>query len=102
MPIELASRISSSVSSATTEIAVGLETLLLVADQVGHERGGHELVVAGATAVEVAVLLEQLERVDRPIRGLGLDDVEVRQQQDRLAYAGAAQASNEIALARRR
>ena len=54
-----------------------------------------------AAPVEIAVLLDQLERIDRPVLALRLDDVEMREQQDRLARAAAAQARDEIALARR-
>ena len=72
------------------EIAVGHEALLPVADQVGHEGRGHGLVVGGAPAVEVAVLLEQLEGIDGPVLAVGLDDVEVREQQQRPSGPGAA------------
>ncbi len=84
------------------EIAVGHEALPPVADQIRHERRGHCLVVGGAAAVEVAVPLEQLEGIDRPVFPIRLDDVEMSQQQQRPPGPGAAQARHHVALARSR
>ena len=81
------------------DVAVGLEALLLEADQVGDPYRGHRLVVGGATAVVVAVLLEERERVDRPVLLACLDHVEVGEQQQRPARARAPQPRDEIALA---
>src|SRR3954469_6867392 len=44
------------------DIAVGLVTLLLVADHVGDEGRRHEFVVASTASVVIAVFLDQLER----------------------------------------
>ena len=51
------------------DVALGHEVLLLHAQQVGDEDRGHRLVVGGAAAVEVAVLFDELERIEigRPV-----------------------------------
>ena len=85
------------------QIAIGREAFLLQANQVGDELRRHRLVVARAAAVEEAVLLEERERIERPVLALGLDDVEMREQQQRLAArAGAARARDQVALLRDR
>jgi len=81
------------------DVAVGCIALLLVADQIGHEGGGHELVVAGATAIEVAVALREPKRIDRPVLTLRVDHVEVREQQDRPPLARPTQARHQVAFA---
>ena len=68
------------------------EALLAIAHQVVDPDRGLRLHVAGAAAVEIAVLLDQRERIARPVLALGLDDVDVREHQDRLgAGIGAVQ-----------
>src|SRR6188474_3309550 len=66
------------------------ETFLAVANQAVGEDRGHRLVVARATRVEKAVLLDQLERVAFPVRALRLDDVDVREQKNRVQPRFAA------------
>ena len=83
------------------QVALGPVALLLVADQVIEKNRRHRLVVEGATGVEVAVLLDQLERVALPILAPGLDHIEVAEQKDRLFRAGAAVARDEVAFLRR-
>ena len=83
------------------DVAVRLVAFVLVADQIGDEGRGHIFVVAGATRVIIAVLLGQLERIDRPVRAQRRHHVEMRHQQYRLARARAVQARDQIALARR-
>src|SRR5450631_306540 len=80
------------------DVAIGFEAFLFVADHVGDPDGGLGLVVAGATAVEVAVLLDELERVHVPVFAFGFDDVGVGQEQDGLAGASAVVANDQIAL----
>jgi hypothetical protein len=87
------------------QVAVGRPPLALVAQQVGDEHRRHRLVVGGAAAQEVAVLLVQHERVARPVGAVGRHHVEVRQQQDRLRRgasraAAAAVAHDQVALGR--
>ena len=72
----------------------------LSADQGLHVDRRHVLDVAGAPAVEVAVLLGQLERVERPVLPPGLHHVQMRQQQDGRAGAAAAEPGDQV-LARR-
>ena len=61
-----------------------LVPLLAVADQGVDPDGGLGFVVGGPTTVEIAVLLDQLEGIARPVFSLRLHDIEVRQEQDRL------------------
>ena len=53
-------------------------------EEVRPDRG-LGFVVERAACVEVAVLLDQRERIARPVLALGFDHVDVREQQDRLA-----------------
>src|SRR4029453_13053895 len=84
------------------DVPVGLIAIQLVADHVGDKGGRDELVVARATPEEIAVLFDQLERIERPVLGLRLYHVEMSEKQDRPARASAAQTGHQIALARRR
>jgi len=72
---------SSSAVRGHDEVARGPQALLLVANQIRHPDGGLRLVISGASAVEVAVLLEQGEGIDAPVFALGFDDVEVGEEQ---------------------
>ncbi len=83
------------------QVAIGLVAFLLVADQRRDERRGHELVIARAAAVEVAVLLHELVRVGGPVRAQRFHHVDVGEQQDRLALARAVQACDQVAALRR-
>src|SRR5690348_9426367 len=83
------------------EISRRLEAGALEADEVGDEDGVAHLVVRGPAAVEVAVLLEKGERIDRPIRPARRDDVHVREDDDRLpAGPGSPVARHEVAVLR--
>ena len=82
------------------DVAVGGEAFLLVADEVRNERRCHEFVVARAATIEIAVLLGQLEGIERPVGSKGLDDIKMRHEQDRFAGASAAQPCHQVALAR--
>ena len=84
------------------DVAVGLEAFLGILDQVGDEDRRHRLVVDRAAAAEIAVDLLQLERIEIPVLALGLDHVDMGDQQERLARAGAAQPRDQVALARPR
>ncbi len=67
------------------DVAVGLEALLHVGEHVGDEDRRHGLVVDHAAAAEIAVDLVQLERIGVPVRALGFHDVEMREEEQRLA-----------------
>ena len=82
------------------QIAIRCEAFFLQPDQVGDEMRRHRFVVGRAAAVEEAVLLNQGERVHRPVLAFRVDDVEVREEEKRLAGAGAAEAHDQVALAR--
>ena len=64
------------------DVAIGLEAFALVANQVRDPDRRLRLVVAGAAAVEVAVLLGERERIHAPVFALRFHDVGVREQQD--------------------
>ena len=55
-----------------------------VSNQRVDPYGGFGLVVDAATRIKVAVLLDQLERIARPVLALRLDDIDMREQQNRL------------------
>ena len=80
------------------EIPIGHVSFSLQSD----ERFGHGRVailhVDGAAAVKPAVLLRQFERIDRPVVGLGLHDVEVAQKKHRMSRMPAAIAHHDTAL----
>jgi hypothetical protein len=80
------------------QVAVRHVAVPAVADQVGHEDGGHRLVVHRAASVEVAALLHHLERIALPVLPLGLHHVQVREQQDRLARPAALEPGHQVAL----
>ena len=80
------------------QVAIGPEAFAAVANQVGDPDGRLRLVVHGAAPVEVAILLEQRKRIHGPVRAQGLHDVDVGQQQDRLARARAAIAHHHVGL----
>src|SRR5216683_4512946 len=66
------------------EVAVGDEALTLEADEVGDEDGVAVFHVLGAAAVEVAVLLDELEGVGGPLGLWCFDYVEVADDEDGL------------------
>ena len=76
------------------------ETFLLITDEISDEDCGHRLIVRSAAAVEVTVLFEKLERIDRPIFALGFDHIEMGKQEEGLARACAAQASYQVSFSR--
>src|SRR2546430_10642869 len=82
------------------DVAVRLEALLDVFDKVGDEDRHHRLVVDGAAAAEEALHFLPLERVAIPVLALGLDHVEVAEQEDRLHHSGAATARLPVYLPR--
>src|SRR5262245_53410559 len=82
------------------EIAVRSKALLLQANQIRRDDRRHRFVVARAAAVEESVLLEEDERIERPVLAPRLDDVEVREEEEWLARAGPAIARDQIVLAR--
>ena len=54
------------------DVAVGLIAFLPVADEIGDEGRRHVFVIAAAAGIEIAVLLDQLERIGRPVLAAGL------------------------------
>src|SRR5215212_5256889 len=65
-------------------VAVGLEPLGAQFHKGDHRRDQPALIVPASAAVEVAVFLDQLERVGRPVARQGFDDVHVSEDEDRL------------------
>ena len=72
------------------QVARRHEALALQAQERGRESGDALLVVERAAAEEVAVLLDQRERIALPFLRLRGDDVHVGEQQDRFAAATVA------------
>ena len=67
------------------EIARRHEAFLLQAREQRHQRGDAVLHIEGATAVEEAVRLLELERIALPVFFERWDYIEMREQEDRLA-----------------
>ncbi len=80
------------------DVTVRDEALPLHADQGGEHQGVVALHVLGSAGVVVAVLLDELEGIGGPVAGVGLDHVQVADEQQRLAQALAVQADNDVAL----
>jgi hypothetical protein len=59
----------------------------------------HRLVIAGPAPIKEAVLLEERERIERPVLALRFDDVEMGQQEKRFP-APSTQPRDEIPLFR--
>src|SRR5258707_7268552 len=64
------------------DVAIRLESLAFVADQIRDPHRRLRLVVAGAAPVEIAVLLDELERIRAPVLALRLDHIRVGKQQN--------------------
>ena len=64
------------------ELTRGLQLRRLEAQDRRHERNDACLVVRGAASVEVAVLLDELERIALPLFGTRIDDVHVCGEQN--------------------
>ena len=67
---------------------------------VGEHRG-HGLVVRRSARVEESIFFDQLERIALPVLAIGLDHVDVREQQQGLeACVAARQHRDEVAVLR--
>ena len=82
------------------QVAAGHPALPLPADEVGHQDGDALLDVLGSAAVEIAVLLGELERIEsgRPILRPRLHHVEMGDQQNRLPLAAPVDSGNHVLL----
>jgi hypothetical protein len=78
------------------DVAVRNEALFFELDEVGEPDGGLRLVIPGTAAVKVAVFFVELERIHAPVFALGFDDVYVREEKKRLAFAGAVIVNDDI------
>src|SRR5260370_7152023 len=65
------------------DVAVGLEALILVLDQVGDPDGRLSLVVARAAAVKKAIALNELKGFHVPVLPLAFDDFHVYAKENR-------------------
>ena len=80
------------------DVAVRHVALRLVLKQDGDPHRGLRLVITRSTAIEIAVLLREQEWIDAPVLALGLHDVRVGDQQQRLARARAMIPDDEVRL----
>ncbi len=87
-------------SERENDVAIGMEIFLVETDQGCDEDRVGGFHVLRAAAVEVAIALEKLERVDRPILAARFDNVDVADQKDRAMRSGAAQAGDHVSFAR--
>src|SRR5580693_1259883 len=74
------------------QVAIGLVMLLLQAKKGRDQKRVAILDVSCAAAVKVAVLLDELERVDRPVLAARFDDVQMAYEQQRFLRARAVNA----------
>ena len=74
---------SSSAVRATMMSASRPKAFPLVANQIGDPDGGLCFVVSSTPTVEIAIALDELERISAPVLALCLDYVGVGQKQDR-------------------
>src|SRR5258706_15530348 len=82
------------------DIALGHVTLPLKANQSSDQHGIVDLHVLSAAAIEVAILLNELERIGAPVARQRLDDIQMSNNQNRLESASApAQACNQVTFA---
>jgi hypothetical protein len=86
-------------SKSQDEVAVGNEALPFHANEIGDQDGIAFLHVVGATTVEVAVFLDELERIGGPVFAAGFDDVEVADEQNGITFSGAVDAGDHVFLA---
>jgi hypothetical protein len=86
-------------SQRQDDVAVRTIALGAIAQQRRHHDGDAVLHVLRAAAVEVAVLLQEHERIDRPVLAQRFDDVEMTDQQHRTLATRALEARDEVLLA---
>ncbi len=82
------------------EIARRGEAFLPQPDQRRYPDRRLCLVIGGAAAVEVAILLLEHERIDGPVFLARVDDIDVGEQEYGLGRVGAAEPRDEIVLIR--
>ena len=85
-------------SQRDNQIAIRFEAFALIPDQIRNPDGRLRFVIGGSASVEVAVLFNELERVHAPVLALRLHDIDVGQQQNRLARAGSVVANHQVVL----
>ena len=66
------------------DVAVGNEVLLPEANERSHEERSAKFVVHGAATVVIAVLLAEGIRIERPVLLPGINNIQVRDEEDRL------------------
>ena len=87
-------------SERDDDVAVGLESFLLILDKVGDPHRGLGFIVAGAAPVKKAILLDELKWIRAPVFALGFDNVDMCEEKNRLARAGAMITNDKVALFR--
>ena len=81
------------------DAALGVIAARLEARQHIHPDGIHGLHVGDTASVEIAVLLDEGERIARPVRPLGLDHVQMAEQEHGLGFRrGAVQHRHQAAF----
>jgi hypothetical protein len=81
------------------DVAIRSKALLAQANEIGDVDCRFVLVVRRPAAVVIAVLFNERERVEIPVRRIGFDDVDMGEEQQRLAAGvAAAKARDEISL----
>src|SRR2546430_884718 len=80
------------------QIAVRQISFPFQADEIGNQDGIAFLHVFCAAAVEVAVFLDEFERIGGPVRSERFDDIKVPDEKDGLTFSGPTKTRDEIFL----
>src|SRR5712691_7346421 len=78
------------------QMLVRKKTFLFEPDEIGDEDGIAFFHVIGSAAVEITILLDELERIGGPVLTMRLDHIEVADEQDGLAISHTAETRDEI------
>src|SRR5688572_14710523 len=81
------------------QVTIGHITLLAEADQGSHPNCRHGLVVGSPAAPEISFLLDERERIDRPVVPARLHDVQMGEKQKRFTCARTSVTGDKVAFA---
>src|SRR6266478_919801 len=82
------------------QVAVRNKMFLPEPNECGYPYCSQRFVVGGAAAVKKAKFFQQFERIDGPVLPQRLDNIQMRDQQQRLSPASTTVPHDEISLAR--
>src|SRR2546430_1292824 len=77
-------------------VAIGAKAFFFILNEIRNPDGGLGFIVAGAAAIKVAILFSKLEWVEAPVFSVGFDNIDVREEENRLALVGTVEANDEV------